>query len=79
VTRKSKREIERKVEELSDTTVGEPIEIMLTDRVVETPWTPREGETDVEAGVEKTRLWRDEAGEWHHERVDADGIESPDS
>lgn len=73
MTRKSKREIERKVEELSDTTVGEPMELMLTERVVESPWEPDEGEIDVEAGhVEKTRFWRDETGEWHSEQIDLD-------
>lgn len=73
MTRKSKREIERKVEELSDTTVGEPMELMLTERVVESPWEPDEGEIDVEGDhVERTRFWRDETGEWHSEQIDLD-------
>lgn len=73
MTRKSHREIERAVEDLTETVAGDPLEITITERVVESPWEPDEGEIDIEAGdVEKTRFWRDETGEWHSEQIDLD-------
>lgn len=66
MTRKSKREIERAVDELADEVTGEPIEIVITERVVATD---HDSEYE-EDSVEQTRVWRDETGEWHSERVD---------
>lgn len=46
----------------------EPLEIIITDRVVETDW---EGPADAKTGdvFRRTRVWRDEGGDWHSERT----------
>jgi hypothetical protein len=71
VTRQSQRELERALEELqADQSIDDdhPREIIITDRVVETP-NPVEYEGD---SVQRTRLWRDDAGEWHTEELEVD-------
>jgi hypothetical protein len=45
-----------------------PQEIIITDRVVETP-NPVEYEGD---SLQRTRLWRDDTGEWHTEELEVD-------
>lgn len=69
MTRKSKRELERAVDELTSETTDEPMEIVITKRLVET-----DHPTDYEgSSVSQTRVWRDEDGEWHSESVDLSG------
>lgn len=69
MTRKSEREIDRAVEDLAaelDVEVGDPVELLLTHRVVETDAT---AEYDGAIGGQ-TRVWRDETGEWHSEELE---------
>jgi len=77
VTRKSEREIASAVDDLQAAVGvdGDPIEIEITDTVVATDAThDAEDITDVDAGDvaerRRTRIWRDETGEWHSERLD---------
>lgn len=67
MVRKSKREIERAVEGLTGDSVA-------------TEWSPDSDDADTsplgpgERELEsETRIWRDEAGEWHFDDVRGDG------
>jgi hypothetical protein len=80
MTRRSKRELERAVEDLDpvDDYDG-PTEILITHHEVPTDWGDEARDVDVGEGpiVSQERIWRDETGEWHNETVahgrDADG------
>jgi hypothetical protein len=81
MTRKSERELERAVEDLqaaAGVDTGDPLEIEITDTVVATDATiDGEAASDIAPGdvVERrrTRVWRDDIGEWHSDVVDIEG------
>ena len=64
MTRRSKREIERPVDGLTNDTEGEPLEIRIGGHRVNQDGT-REFDPDYELYA-----YRDDAGNWHSERVD---------
>lgn len=75
MTRKSKRELERALDRAEEETVRNDLcEIVITDYVIETSHP-----VEVKAPVEKTRIWRDERGEWHSEEIDVDEERGCDS
>lgn len=73
MTRRSKRELERALEDLQGDDVGDydgPEEITIRHHRVGTDRDDSsldEGEEELEASK---RIWRDDAGEWHSETVE---------
>lgn len=75
MTRKSRREIERALERIDPRADPPgPTEIVIDEYVVSTGW-GEDGDAE-DAGEEihesRTRMWCDDAGEWHSEEVDVD-------
>ena len=68
--RKSKRELKRSLDQLQGGDPDGPSEIVITHRIVETGHPAEVGEP-----VQRTRVWRDELGEWHTEEIDTGGEE----
>lgn len=69
----SKREIERRLDDITAPGFDGPDEIIITDEVVSTAWEP-DGDVDdydVEPFAQR-RVWRDSRGEWHSEEVTDD-------
>ncbi|WP_058828117.1 hypothetical protein [Haloferax sp. Q22] len=70
MTRKSKRELERALDQLYPDAADGPTEIVIQDYVVPTDWGD---DPDAEKRLEsRTRLTRDAVGKWHTEREDVD-------
>lgn len=63
----SKREIEQRLAAVEAPSVDGPDEIVITDEVVSTSWSPDEPEDVSLAGERQVRMWRDDSGEWHRE------------
>lgn len=66
----SKRNLERRLDDVTAPGFDGPDEIIITDHVVATPWEPPD-DYDVET-FSRRRLWRDSRGEWHSEEVSDD-------
>lgn len=71
MTRKSPREIERAIENLTGDYSVEPKEIVITHQLVETSWSSDDPDPEPK-DVSQTHVWRDGTGEWHSEHVDLD-------
>lgn len=73
--RPTPRQLERALDRAEEETVrSDPYEIVITDHVVET-----DHPVEVNEPVRKTRVWRDERGEWHSEEIDVDEERDCDS
>jgi len=88
MTRKSERELERAVEDLREAAgvADGPLEIEITDTIVASDWSPdgvdEEEAPDADPGEvierRRTRIYRDETGEWCSERVDLERADAPE-
>lgn len=75
MTRPSRRELERALDQLDPDAADGPTEIVINDYVVPTGWSDEKSDDgDAEKRLEsRTRLTRDAAREWHTKREDVDG------
>lgn len=72
MTRRSKRELERALEDL-DPTAGHdgPTEIVIRETVVPSDWNGEDGDAEARS-VSQLRVYRDAGGEWHTEQGGVD-------